>query len=190
MRATWFNLFLGLAAVITFAPQCRADAVDLAVTGGNLFGEFAVTPGSHNSESFTLNQDTESLSVSVLLYPYLHKGSLGTYEITVTAPGGAIYQVGGDSLVQTATLPSILPEGNYILTVIGGQPADPSYPYVAGIDYFLPATFTQIGGTINESATFGFTVTGDTPVPEPATWALLATALLFFPIRRYWPRSS
>lgn len=191
MKATWTQLLFGLGTLLlTFAPQCHADPVELAVTGGNLNGEFAIYAGSSNSESFTLNQDTQLGGVSVLVYPYLHSYPLGTYEITVTAPHGETYAVGGSPLVPTEALPDFLPEGTYLLTVIGGPCNGCLNNVVAGMDYYLPATYTQIGATIHDSGSFYFRLTGEGTAPEPGTWALLATAVLFISARRYWRRSA
>lgn len=184
MKITWIHLLLG-SLFVALAPACHADPVELAVSG-HLYGEFAVYPGSTNSEFFTLNQDTQGVGISVVLYPYLYAYPLGPYEVTLTAPGGAMYAVSGDPLVTATPLPNILPEGNYSLNVIGGQCADPGISCViAGIDYYLPATYTEIGGTILGGSSFAFELSGETTVPEPASWLLGATSILCLSVLCY-----
>ena len=192
MKAASIHLLLGLATILLVLPSpCHASAVDLAV-GGHLYGEYAVYPLSTTDETFSLNQDTLLGALIVDLYPYQGMFPLGSYEVTLTGPGGANYLVKENSYSGgvSTPLPSILAAGNYTLTVNGGPCGMPCYGVNAGMDYYFPATFTDIGGTITGGTSFYFELTGET-VPEPGTWALLATAaLLLIPVRRYWQRSA
>lgn len=181
MKITWIHLLLG-SLLVALAPACHADPVELSVSG-NLYGEYEIFPNSSISDTFTLDQDTQFVSIGVDIYrrEYNLYPLTGTYEVTLTAPDGATYAVAGDSLVPTTAFPTVLSQGNYILTLMGGQCGTPCLGGIAATDYFAPAAFTEIGGSINGgskfSSAFFFELTGET-VPEPASWLLITTSIL------------
>jgi hypothetical protein len=77
----------------------------------------------------------------------------------------------------------MLPAGGYLIALTSLS-CDSDCPdnYLASWQYFLPATFTDIGGSVNSidiniDGGLGFEVTGDA-VPEPGTVTLLASGFL------------
>jgi hypothetical protein len=119
-------------------------------------------------------------------------GPGGTYSLADYSWNGTIPA----SWVSTP-LPAILPAGNYILSFNGGACGNPCYNFVAGIDYYAPATYSDIGGSVGEAypgGNLGWSLIGETvplqtvaepTVPEPSTWVLIGTALLSIPVHRY-----
>jgi hypothetical protein len=199
MKTQWACLLLLAPALSLLPATCGADPVDLGV-GGNLSGEYSLGPNQSISENFTLDYETQVTSLGVAIMPEL--GGLGKlngfYQVTLTGSGGT-YSVQDYSWNGTipgnwvsTPLPAILPAGQYILSINSGACGDPCLNFVAGIDYYIQPTYSEIGGSVGEGypgGNIGWRLTGET-VPEPSTWVLIGTALLYIPVHRAFAKSS
>jgi hypothetical protein len=193
MKARWACLLSLVPALSLLSATCRADSIDLG-TGGHLYGEYNLVANQSVSEGFTLDYETQVNSFGVEITPeYSGFGLLnGFYQVTLTGPGGtyALAEYSWNGTIPgdwvSTPLPAILPAGPYTLSFNGGACGDPCYGDVAGIYYYLPATYSEIGGSVGEAypgGNFGWSLIGET-VPEPGTWVLIGTALLYIPVRR------
>ena len=186
--------FSGLAVLalsVLFAGSSYADPVHLE-TGGNLFGEPPLGAGQEYEFGFTLSSDTQVTALHFGIFSsFLGHSTFGSYSITLTGPGGTVYwydlvaPVGGT----TQAIPSLLPAGSYQVTYDGISCTDPCINNtVAGMDYYRPATYTQIGGSVLPGLGLGdglgWYLIGDTAsssvsaVPEPGTVTLVGSGLL------------
>jgi hypothetical protein len=182
-----------LAILLGISIPCLADTVDIGV-GGHLYGEYALGANQSVGESFTLNDSTQVSSLSFGIAPEANGMMLnGSFQVMVTGAGGVYYAldeqtVDGITTYQVTTpLPDSLPAGEYDILFDGGPCGNPCYGFVAGIDYFNPAIYQQVGGSAQ--GPFGFQLVGES-APEPGTWILAGTALALIPLRRYWLRKS
>lgn len=198
MNSRWASLLLSVAAVFLSCPAIsHADSVDLSI-GGHLYNAYSLQANSAVSEGFTLDQTTLVTSLQLGIEPVDMIGPLdGSFTVTITGAGGTYFQWqefypnGFITSSSRTPLPLLLPAGNYTIDYEGGPCGNACYGEVAAIDYYLPASYTQIGGSVQKGypgGDLGFTLIGETTTPEPGSWALLGTALACIPIRRYWRR--
>lgn len=193
MKARWECLLLLVPVLFLLPATCRADSIDLGV-GGHLYGAYTLAANQSVSEDFTLDYETRVSSFKVGIEPEI--GGLGLlngfYQVTLTGQGGtyALAEYSWNGTIPgdwvSTPLPAILPAGQYTLSFNDGACGDPCYTFVAGIDYYAPATYSEIGGLVGGAypgGGFGWSLTGET-VPEPGTWVLIGTALLCIPVRR------
>lgn len=189
-----------LAMSLLFSGSSYADTVDLGVSGitigGTGFSESSLGGGALGASAllgFTLAQDTQITSHYFGIAPgvFQHPGD-GAFSITLSGPGGSVdwFQlISNNPSYQSVSnpFPTFLAAGDYsvlyqvlpCLNCINGA---------AGVDYYSQPVFIQVGGTVNETlGTFdshlawelkGNTVTSASPVPEPASAALVGSGLL------------
>ena len=167
-----------LALMLIFVPKGFADTVHLE-TGGHLLGQTPLNVGQQISFGFSLANDTDVTSLTFGLAPVLG----GTYSLTITGPGGATF----------AAQPGLFLAGSYEVTFQGLTCSGFCTIAPAFLDYYAPATYTEIGGTVIPGPGVGNGIgwdlvgnTVDNTVPEPATAALVGTGLIaaFSGIRR------
>lgn len=182
-----------LAVLLGFSIPGHADTVNIGV-GGHLYGDYSLGANQTVSESFTLDDTTHVTSLSFGISP--DTGGMlmnGSFQVLVTGAGGVYYSlleqtVNGIPTYQITTpLPDYLQAGTYDILFDGGPCGNPCYGFVAGIDYFNPAIYQEIGGSTQ--GPFGFQLVGES-APEPGTWILAGTALALIPVRRYWLRKA
>jgi hypothetical protein len=182
-----------LIVVLGISIPCRADSVDIGV-GGNLYGEYTLAANQSVSESFTLSDNTYVSSLSFGIAPEAN-GTIfnGSFQVIVSGAAGIYYAldeqtVDGMTTYQITTpLPDILPAGEYDIMFDGGPCGNPCYGFVAGINYFAPAIYQEIGGSAQ--GPYGFELQGQ-GAPEPGTWILAGTALALIPLARYRQRKA
>jgi hypothetical protein len=171
-----FSGLLILAVMSLFVPQGNADPVHLGI-GGIATNPAIFSPGEELSIGFTLSSATQVTSIA--LDTLTHAGGLAadaTYSAMLTGPGGVVSWAPG----------GVLSAGNYVYTadvLSCGQSCFPLDDFLA-VNFYLPLSLTQLGGTINpvlgNTPGVGWNLVGSTvaPVPEPASAALLSGGLL------------
>lgn len=186
-----------LALAISFIPAAHADAVHLGV-GGHELGPTPLEVGAVKSLGFDLAADTQITSLQFEIIPTFEgAGSFGTISITLTGPGVSYdwllagtgwYPCAAMVTPSCEVIPSFLPAGSYTVDFLGiscrdggfcGGGADSLTYYTGGDNSFSGPTLFQDGGTIT-SGNYGWNLTGYTvtsPVPEPASIALLGTGM-------------
>jgi len=184
--------FSGLA-VLALALVCvqssYADPVHLQ-TAGHLLGDTNLQVGSTASFDFTLAADTQITSLAFgISAPEVGPGggTFGSYSVSITGPGNTLdwsvtLNHGWDAFV---SIPSFLSAGQYEVTFDALSCAVSSCPYVLSLQRYGPATYTEVGGSVIPGAGIGngvgFDLAGTTatsPIPEPATVALVGSGLL------------
>jgi hypothetical protein len=186
--------FSGLAvlALLSISSVGYGDTVTLSNVNNHLNNAYGLGANQSASESFTLNQTTDVSSITTGIAPEDFGMFLGfNWQVVISGQGTTLAFAPGTAN-WTGSL--ILPGGGYTVGFFGGACPIPPTPgcEVAGIDYYIPTigqinlVYTQIGGTM--SGPFGFTLEGDTvsPVPEPASVAMVGSGLLaaLFSMRR------
>jgi hypothetical protein len=182
-----------LLVLLGLSVPCHADPVDIGI-GGHLYGEYSLGANQSVSESFTLGDATQVTSLSFGISP-VAGGMMtdGSFQVIVSGAGGVYYSLleqtlnGSPTYQVTTPLPDFLPAGDYNILFEGGPCGNPCYGFVAGIDYFSPAIYQEIGGTAQ--GPFGFQLVGE-GAPEPGTWILAGTALALIPLWRYRQRKT
>lgn len=195
-----------LVMLLGFSAPCLANTVNIGVDG-NLYGAYSLGANQSVGETFTLNQNTEITSLNFGIQPEI-AGMMfdGSFQVIVSGAAGIVYELdelsvnGSPNYQVTTPLPNILAAGQYDITFDGGACGSPCTGFVAGIDYYEPAMYQGLGGSAQ--GPFGFVLTGQTlsdaaalelaqdNVPEPGSWILAGTALMFIPMFRYWRRKA
>lgn len=169
-----------LALALVCVKSSYADPVHLQ-TGGPLLGDSNIQVGSSASFSFTLNADTQITSLAFgISPPEPSGGAIGTYSISITGPDTWSVTL-SDLWNSSVAIPSFLSAGLYDVTFEGLSCAATSCPNVMSLQRFGPATYTDIGGTVEPLPIgYGFDLVGTSTaaVPEPASAALVGTGLL------------
>lgn len=174
--------FSGLAvlALAVCVHSSYADPVHLQ-TAGNLLGDSNIQVGSSASFSFTLDANTQITSLAFGISPPEPSGTtIGTYSISITGPDTWSVTLSG-LWNSSVAIPTFLSAGLYDVTFEGLSCAAVSCPNVMSLQRYGPATYTNIGGTVEPLGIgYGFDLVGNstTPVPEPGTAALVGTGML------------
>lgn len=195
-----------LAILFGLSAPCLADTVNIGVSG-NLYGAYSLSANQSVSETFTLNQNTAITSLNFGVQPEIQGMMMdGSFQVIVSGASGIVYVLdeqtvnGSPNYQITTPLPNILAAGNYDITFDGGACGTPCYGFVAGIDYYDPATYIGLGGSAQ--GPFGFVLTGQTlsdaaalelaqnNVPEPGSLVLAGTALAILPMCLYRRRRT
>jgi hypothetical protein len=92
--------------------------------------------------------------------------------VTLTGQGQTYWS---ETAVSSDPIPTFLPAGLYQIAFTGISSVD-SYT-VGSWDAYLPWTLDEIGGSTDSSAGYGWELTGESTVPEPATITLLGTGV-------------
>lgn len=182
-----------LAILFGVSTACHADPVDIGV-GGHLYGTYSLGANQTVSDSFTLGDTTYITSLGFGISPDVG-GMLmnGSFQVVLTSGNEVYYSIleqtlNGSSTYQVITpLPDYLPVGDYNILFEGGPCGNPCYGFVAGIDYFNPAIYDEVGGSVQ--GPFGFNLAGE-GAPEPGTWMLAGTALALIPLWQYRQRRT